>query len=32
MLLHQKFIEVAKKHSKKIAVYDQATGKDLTYD
>ncbi|MEA2097083.1 MAG: AMP-binding protein [Candidatus Cloacimonadota bacterium] len=32
MLLHQKFIEVAKKHSKKIFVYDQATGKDLTYD
>ncbi|MCK5050968.1 MAG: AMP-binding protein [Candidatus Cloacimonetes bacterium] len=32
MQLHQKFIEVAKKHSKKIAVYDQATGKDLSYD
>ena len=32
MLLHQKFIEVAKKYSKKIAVYDQATGKDISYD
>ncbi|MBT4333159.1 MAG: AMP-binding protein [Candidatus Cloacimonetes bacterium] len=32
MQLQQKFIEVAKKHSTKIAVYDQATGKDLSYD
>jgi len=32
MQLQQKFVEVAKKHSKKIAVYDQATGKDLSYD
>ena len=32
MQLQQKFIEVAKRQSKKIAVYDQATGKDLSYD
>ncbi|MDP8269078.1 MAG: AMP-binding protein [Candidatus Tenebribacter davisii] len=32
MQLHQKFVEVAKKNSKKIAVYDQATGKDLSYE
>ncbi|MCF7858642.1 MAG: AMP-binding protein [Candidatus Cloacimonetes bacterium] len=32
MQLQQKFVEVAKKYSNKIAVYDQATGKDLTYD
>jgi len=32
MQLQQKFVEVAKKQAKKIAVYDQATGKDLTYD
>lgn len=32
MLLHLKFIETAKKFRKKIAVYDQATGKDLTYE
>ena len=32
MQLHQKFIEVAKTNLKKIAVYDQATGKDISYD
>jgi len=32
MQLHQKFVEVAKKQAKKIAVYDKATGKDLSYD
>lgn len=32
MLLHLRFIEVAKKYKKKIAVYDQATGSDLTYE
>ncbi len=32
MQLQQAFISVAKKYSKKIAIYDQATGKDITYD
>ena len=32
MQLHQKFIQVAKQNSKKIAVYDQATGKEISYD
>ena len=32
MLLHLKFIETAKKFKKKIAVFDQATGSDLTYE
>ncbi|MCD4819680.1 MAG: AMP-binding protein [Candidatus Cloacimonetes bacterium] len=32
MQLHHNFIKVAKKNSKKIAVYDQATGKDITYE
>lgn len=32
MQLQQMFVEVAKKYSKKIAVYDQATGKDLSYE
>jgi acyl-[acyl-carrier-protein]-phospholipid O-acyltransferase / long-chain-fatty-acid--[acyl-carrier-protein] ligase len=32
MLLHHRFIETAKANLKKIAVYDQATEKDLTYE
>ena len=32
MQLHQAFISIAKKFSKKIAIYDQATGKNITYD
>lgn len=32
MQLHQKFIQVAKQNSKKIAVYDQATGKEISYE
>jgi len=32
MLLHHRFIETAKKNLKKIAVYDQATEKDITYE
>ncbi len=32
MQLQQAFISTAKKYSKKIAIYDQATGKDITYD
>ncbi|MBN2461756.1 MAG: AMP-binding protein [Candidatus Cloacimonetes bacterium] len=32
MLLHHRFIEIAKKNAKKIAIYDQATGKDITYE
>jgi len=31
MQLQQMFVDIAKRYSKKIAVYDQATGKDLTY-
>ncbi|MDD4309103.1 MAG: AMP-binding protein [Candidatus Cloacimonetes bacterium] len=29
--LHQRFIQTAKKHSKRMAVYDKATNKDYTY-
>jgi acyl-[acyl-carrier-protein]-phospholipid O-acyltransferase/long-chain-fatty-acid--[acyl-carrier-protein] ligase len=29
--LHQRFMQTAKKHSSRIAVYDKATGKDYTY-
>lgn len=29
--LHQRFIQVAKKYSRQIAVYDKATGNDYTY-
>lgn len=32
MQLQEYFVRSAKKHSAKIALYDQATGKDLTYD
>ena len=32
MLLHHRFIETAKANLKKVAVYDQATEKDLTYE
>jgi len=32
MQLHLRFIDICKKYSKKIAIYDQATGKDLTFD
>jgi len=32
MQLHLMFIDICKKFSKKIAIYDQATGKDLTYE
>ncbi len=32
MLLYHKFIDSAKIHGKKIAVYDQATGKDISYE
>jgi len=31
MLLHRMFIKSARKHSKKIAVFDQATGQSYTY-
>lgn len=31
MQLHKAFIEIAKRYGNKIAVYDQATGKDTTY-
>jgi acyl-[acyl-carrier-protein]-phospholipid O-acyltransferase/long-chain-fatty-acid--[acyl-carrier-protein] ligase len=31
MLLHHRFIEVAKQYGKKIAIHDQSTGKALTY-
>lgn len=30
-LLHQNFIQIAKKNSSKIAIKDKATGKDITY-
>lgn len=29
--LHQKFFEIAKKYKNKVAIYDQATGKNVTY-
>ncbi len=32
MQLHQMFIEIAKTNSKKIAIYDQATEKEITYE
>ncbi|MDO9578500.1 MAG: AMP-binding protein [Candidatus Cloacimonadales bacterium] len=32
MQLHQRFIQTAKKFGKKIAVYDIATGKDVSYE
>jgi acyl-[acyl-carrier-protein]-phospholipid O-acyltransferase/long-chain-fatty-acid--[acyl-carrier-protein] ligase len=32
MQLHHKFIETAKTYGKKVAVYDQATGKDIVYE
>ncbi|MCX6333758.1 MAG: AMP-binding protein [Bacteroidia bacterium] len=31
MLLHQQFVRMAKKHAKKLAVIDKATGKNVTY-
>ena len=31
MLLHQQFVRMAKKHSKKLAVIDKTTGKNVTY-
>jgi acyl-[acyl-carrier-protein]-phospholipid O-acyltransferase/long-chain-fatty-acid--[acyl-carrier-protein] ligase len=31
MLLHQQFVRIAKKHSKKLAVIDKATGRNVTY-
>lgn len=31
MLLHQQFVLMAKKHAKKMAVIDKATGKNVTY-
>ncbi|MBL7108136.1 MAG: AMP-binding protein [Candidatus Cloacimonetes bacterium] len=32
MLLHQDFISVAKQHGNKIAIYDQATDKEISYN
>ncbi|MBN1949069.1 MAG: AMP-binding protein [Candidatus Cloacimonetes bacterium] len=32
MQLHQKFIDIAKKYGKKIAIYDQATGRDVSFE
>jgi len=31
MLLHQQFVKMAKKHSKKLAIKDKTTGSDVTY-
>jgi acyl-[acyl-carrier-protein]-phospholipid O-acyltransferase/long-chain-fatty-acid--[acyl-carrier-protein] ligase len=31
MLLHQQFVRIAKKHSKKFAIIDKTTKKDITY-
>jgi len=31
MLLHQQFVRIAKKHAKKLAVIDKATGRNVTY-
>ena len=31
MLLHHEFVKVAKKYSKKMAIIDKATGKDVPY-
>ena len=32
MLLHQQFVKMAKKHSKKLAIKDKTTNKDVPYD
>ena len=32
MQLHRRFIEIAKANKKKVAIYDNATGRELTYD
>ena len=31
MLLHQQFVRMAKKHSKKLAIKDKTTKSDVTY-